>query len=62
MAKRYAHCRQTYAPKQYNDAIDMAIELGMVFEKDGAGHPLYALDGQFEDPKRGLPKGKIDVK
>jgi hypothetical protein len=47
MARRYAHGRSTYAPSDYNEAIKLAHELGMVFRPDNDGL-VEAKDGSID--------------
>jgi hypothetical protein len=46
MARRYAHGRSTYAPDQFNKALDQAIDLGLNIPADKNGK-IYADDGMF---------------
>ena len=45
MARRYADGRSTYAPGMVNEAIDMALELGI--DLGGPPEEIYAEDGMF---------------
>ncbi len=47
MARRYAHGRMTMAVDSYNEAIELAQELGMEFRPDTDGLVL-AKDGMFD--------------
>jgi hypothetical protein len=50
MARRYADGRQTYAVGMYNDAIELAVKLGLPIQKDIIVNPpsYFAQDG---DPR-----------
>ncbi len=45
MARRYADGRRTYAPGTVNEAIDLALELGI--DIAGPTEPIYATDGDL---------------
>jgi hypothetical protein len=45
MDRRYADGRSTYAPGMVNEAIDMALELGL--DLGGPVEETYAEDGMF---------------
>jgi len=47
MARRYAHGRMSMAVSTYNEAIKLAMDLGMEFKPDTDGLVL-AKDGMFD--------------
>ena len=48
MSRRYSHGRSSYAVSQCNDAIDLALKLGLNIEIDGVTKEMYAKDGMFD--------------
>ncbi len=48
MARRYASGRKTYSVKMINDAIDLALELGIDIGSDSTVGGMYAKDGMFD--------------
>ena len=45
MARRYADGRMSYAPSMYNDAIDLAVKLGVPIKDDPIAKSYHAKDG-----------------
>lgn len=48
MARRYAHGRKTFAPSIYNEAIQLAQDLGMEFKTDAIDGLIEAKDGDID--------------
>jgi hypothetical protein len=48
MARRYADGRQTYAVEMFNDAVRLALGLGMEIKRDPIADSCFAQDG---DPR-----------
>jgi hypothetical protein len=47
-ARRYADKRSSYAPAEVNEAIDLALALGLNVPTDPTlEDPMYATDGMF---------------
>jgi hypothetical protein len=55
MARRYADGRQSYAVGMYNDAIELAVKLGLPITCDPIAGSYFAQDGDPKFPKKELP-------
>lgn len=55
MARRYADGRQTYAVSMYNDAIQLAIKLGLPIRPDPIVKSYFAQDGDSSFPRKEMP-------
>ena len=58
MARRYADGRQSYAVGMYNDAIELAIELGVPITPDHIANPpsYFAQDGDPAFTRKEMPE------
>ena len=54
-ARRYADGRQTYAVSMYNDAIELAVKLGLPIKCDPIAKSYFAQDGDPRFPRKELP-------
>ena len=61
MARRYADGRQSYAVSMYNDAIDLAVKLGVPIRPDPIAKSYYAQDGDPNFPGRRMPDEEATV-
>lgn len=55
MSRRYADGRQTYAVSMYNDAIELAVKLGLPINPDPIAKSYFAQDGDPRFPKKEMP-------
>ncbi len=61
MARRYADGRQTYAVSMYNDAIELAVKIGLPIKNDPIAGSYFAQDGDPTYPRKELPNAKTNV-
>lgn len=47
MGRRYAEGRSTYAPYQFNKAVDACLNVGVKFHNLESERDIYARDGMF---------------